>query len=204
MNFQKKLSTLNDFRVVKKNKNAGKKYNANQILKYTIRTYYKNKNWDGLLKYLLLMEERNFLPQTWRWQIAQMYIYINNPKQSLDYLQNLYRENSDNPNVQLTILEALKAMGKSELSFNWEKKPKIHTVNREALLECYNIIRQNKNAIPLFILYSIAKSKQVCDFDEFDLLFALKKDSRFSVMNDTCFFRFSRIDIKAEILKITA
>jgi hypothetical protein len=204
MNRQNNIFIMGDYRLIKNDKIAVKRYNPNQIIRHSIRSYYKSKNWEGLLKYLLLLEERKQLPNSWRWQIGQLYIYNNEAEKSLDFLYRLHFQEPCHPDVQLTIFDALKSLGKNEYSFKWIKKPKIKSVETEILLACHNIIRQKKNAIALFILFSIIKLKQSCDFDEFDLLFALKKDSRFSIFNDTCFFRFSRIDIKVEVLKFAA
>lgn len=200
----KKIKLNQHLYLTKVTKNPSKKYNANQIIRHSIRSYYKNKNWDGLLKYLLLLEERKQLPHAWRWQIGQLYIYNDEAQRGLEYLYLLHYYDPNHPDVQLTIFDALKSLGKSEYSFKWIKKPAIKEVSKDYILICYNIIQQKKNSIPLFILFSILKSQKDIEFDEFDLLFALKKDYRFYVFNDSCFFRFSKIDIKAEILKSIA
>ena len=204
MSYHKRMNVMGNFPGIKINKNPVRRFNPNQIIRHSIKSYYKNKNWEGLLKYLLLLEERKQLPPSWRWQIGQMYVYNNQAQSGLDYLYKLHFQDPHHPDVQLTIFEALKALKKSEHSFNWIKKPEIKAIERDTLLECYNLIREKKNAIPLFILYSILKQSQICPFDEFDLLFALKRDIRFHIFNDTCFFRFSRIDLKAEILRFVA
>jgi len=199
MNQRKKLSLVSNVHLSVHDRRSAMKNNPNQVIRHTIRGYYKNQNWDALLKYLLLLEERKQLPQSWRWQIGQLYIYNNESSRGLDYLYNLHRQDPQHPDVQLTIFDALRSMGKSEYSFNWIKKPQIKTIDRNILQTCFNEIRQKKNAIPLFILYAVLKELHSEIFDEFDLLFGLKKDNRFSVFNDTCFFRFSKIDIRVEV-----
>ncbi|MDH4262824.1 MAG: hypothetical protein OEV78_07265 [Spirochaetia bacterium] len=204
MNWQKELKMFGGLNAAKSKNFTVKKYNPNQIIRHSIRSYYKNKNWDGLLKYLLLLEERKQLPHSWRWQIGQLYIYNKEVYKGLDYLYSLHFREPLHPDVHLTIFEALRILGKNENSFNWIKRPKINEIETSTLQDCYNIIQQKKTSIALFILYSMIKTKYIYDFDEFDLLFALKKDNRFSVFNDTCFFRFSKIDIIAETLKYIA
>ncbi|MDH4200886.1 MAG: hypothetical protein OEV66_10980 [Spirochaetia bacterium] len=204
MKIQTRGDSFEKILTIRIKQNQEKVFNANQIIKITIQQYYKEKNWKGMLDYLLLMEQRNMLPLMWKWQVGQAYINNSEFQKSLDYLYIQHFQNPDQPDIQLTILKAFLAIGKSEAGFHWVKRPVTQKIDREVLRNCYLIIALRKNSIPLFILYSMIKKNENLTFDEFDLLFALLKDNRFSILNDTCFYRFSRIDIKAEFLKRAA
>lgn len=177
---------------------------ATQILRNTVKELYRTKNWDGLKKYLLLLEERKMLPKTYRWQIAQACIFMGNIKEALDYLKPIYQKEPLQPDIQLTILDALSHSGVAMDTFNWIKRPVIRPVGYEILNECIRIISASSNGLALCILYNEIVISNPVEFDEFDLLFHIKKDSRFSVLNDSCYFRYTKISLNVMALKRAA
>jgi hypothetical protein len=77
-------------------------------------------------------------------------------------------------------------------------------VDYETIQKGYKMISAAGSPMPLLILYSELTRYNKVEFDEFDLLYFLKKDSRFHIFNDTCYFRYSRISLAALPVKSAA
>ena len=161
-----------------------------------VESYYRCKNWDGLLGYLDKLQIHHLLVDAWKWQIGQMYIYTGEPQKAIDYLFPIHCRRPLQQEIQLVIAEALYMMGKKSEQFHWIYPPQTQKVAEEQLLHCLEWLTATGRAVPLYFLHNCITDKRGPDYNSFDLVMALKQDDRFSVINSTPYYRYSFVEMK--------
>jgi len=156
-----------------------------------IHTYYELREWNGLLNYLLLLDKQGILD-------------TGNNEYAVDYLYRLHSYYPDQPDIQLTLWEAIRLSGKPPEKFCWLSRPNVTAVTEKYLAKSSAFITKTRSQVPIFLLHSHLSHDNSLEFDEFDLLQALKSDDRFRVVNDTPFFRYSKIGMSPRGYKNTA
>ena len=179
-------------------------FNYEKYYRKQIHTYYELREWNGLLNYLLLLDNQGILDKHWKWQIGQAYIYTEKSENAVDYLFKLHSYYPDQPDIQLTLWDAIRQSGRSPDKFCWLSKPLSSEVKEEYLTQSLSFIIKTKTQVPIYLLHSHLSYNNNIKFDEFDLLQALKNDHRFRVLNDTPFFKYSKIYIAPQGYKNTA
>jgi len=155
----------------------------NQFLKLEIHQFYKEQNWKGLIYYIKRLIYYNELPQTWRWQLPQAYIYNNELEKAFDLLYMLHQNEPQNPDIQITILEYLLKAGVSINHFSWISPVNIHPVEKKYHSIIFRFCSQFLNGTSAIILNDYLKLEFNIQFDIFDLLWHLKQDDNFFVFN---------------------
>lgn len=161
-----------------------------------VESYYRCNNWEGLLLYLENLDAHQRLIDDWKWQIGQMHIYTGEPEKAIEYLFPIHCQSPYQPEVQLTISEALCMMGRSCDQFEWVNQPDARDVIEDDRLNCLHWIKEKGKALPLYFLQNrLFRDRGVKPYRKFDLVMALKQDPRFKVINSTPFYRYSFVDI---------
>jgi len=175
-----------------------------QLYKLRIRELYDLRDWNGLLGYLQKLDKHGILSTQWKWQVGQAYILNGKTEEAVDYLFHLHSFYPDQPDIQSALLEALQKAGKKVEDFSWLSRPEVSPVDQLYLEKSIEFIRKAKRPIPIYFLHAQVTSNKKVSFDEFDLLQALKADDRFQVLNETPFFRYSKITISPKGYQSTA
>ncbi|MES0491719.1 MAG: hypothetical protein ABUK01_17110, partial [Leptospirales bacterium] len=174
------------------------------LYRLRIHELYDLRDWNGLLGYLKKLDKHGILNTQWKWQVGQAYILNGQSEEAVDYLFHLHSFYPDQPDIQSALLEALQKAGKKIEDFSWLSRPEVSPVDVLFLGKSIDFIRKSKKAIPIYFLYTAVTCEHKVLFDEFDLLQALKADDRFQVLNETPFFRYSKIAIAPKGYQNTA
>lgn len=162
-----------------------------------VKSYYRCKNWDGLLKYLESLQTHHMLVNAWKWQIGQMYTYMGAPQKALNCLFPLHCRRPEQQDIQLAISEALLCMGQKNDQFHWIQPPHALKVDEEHLLHCLEWVNAARKPIPLYFLHNcITTDTAKPVYNKFDLAMTLKHDPRFNIINSTPFYRYSFVEKK--------
>ena len=185
-------------------KNTASASKTDDYFKKTVLEYYSQKNWNGLLFYLKALESRGKLPDPWKWQLASVLNRLKKPSEAIDYIYPMHSRYPEQPDIQLVLLESLSIQNRPMDGILWVKKPQLRAISEGIVQKCYYFIAQRKKPVPLYALYHLLSADVTGVFDEFDLLVCLRCDGRFFIINSTCFYRYSQVDIMPHQMTVAA
>jgi len=146
--------------------------------------YYNKADWKGLIKYRERVAKNYPKDSDIQWQLGEDYVLNSEFEKALEILSKLHYKEPDNINVQYSILDALFGENKTEDDFIWIEKPKVVRLDEKVFDICYNLLKTKRKPKEVGFLYVDLYSYGYLTFKESDLLEALIKDTRFSVIGE--------------------
>jgi tetratricopeptide (TPR) repeat protein len=141
-------------------------------------------DYQGLKKLREVMAENNPQDIHAQWRLGEAYILCKEYEKAIDYLEPLYRSNSDYVDIQYSILDALFALGKNEQDFKWVSVPGVFRLNKEIMDLCYDYLKGKRKARTLNDVFCSLLVEGYLTFNEEELLNHLIQDRRFDVQNE--------------------
>ena len=113
--------------------------------------------------------------------LGEAYVLKGEPEKALELLAPLHRRAPHFEDPQWVILDALFALGRDEVSFDWLEQPTVVRLDARVLASCQSYLRRRGRPTDVRDIYSELLCEGYCAFTERELLEALRRDGRFEV-----------------------
>ena len=159
---------------------------------------YEKEDWVGLLK-LREIEAKTHPSDLYAQQRYAEALNLNKKyKDALDFITPLYKCNYEVGFGIQEIVDALYGLNKTELDFNWIKKPVILKLDSETVQFCADLLEKRKRAVRITDLYGdLILKADYCKFNEPELAeFLVRFTDRFDIQISEDFLMDSKLKLK--------
>jgi len=170
------------FNVGKIDDNMGNDYDIFEDWESDAEFFY-NEDWDGLEKFRYERFLQKPDDSCNQWMLGEAYILSRKYDEAIGILTEIYRKEPENPDIQISLLEALFASGKDESAFEWIEKPNVLRLDSYTLELCYRNLKGKRNFKSISDLCSDLYVTGYPAFDEMQLIHLLSGDIRFHLTN---------------------
>ncbi len=146
---------------------------------------YQQKDWPALVEYCESEVRRCPDDLHAAERLADAYLRNGDYDKAIEFSGKIHREEPDISSFQHRILDALRALGKSEDDFDWVVPPEIVRLTLEFADRCYEFLRPKRTPRSIYDLTSEVGCHKYCAFSDDDLLQFLSQDARFNVVGDS-------------------
>lgn len=115
--------------------------------------FFYKQDWDGLEKYRYSKVLKNPNDVYNQWMLGDAYVLAKKYDEAINILAKLHKQDPEDPNIQISLLDALFASGKDESDMDWVIKPSVLRLNSYTLDCCYDFMKGKRKLKTVYELH---------------------------------------------------
>ncbi len=146
-----------------------------------IQQFIDSHDYPGLVQFCMQRAERNPDDLYAQYYLGDAYVRNGEYKKAIEFIAPHYKKYPLNEDYQYVILDSLFALGKTEIDFNWVKKPNVLKMSTDIIDTCFEYLKRKRKPRSIIELHGLFITKGYLLFSRRDLLNAVLNDRRFIV-----------------------